>query len=62
MGKGRENIERKERKEKEKGRGKEVQHLLVSSVRTRKRFDGSGSELDCAPRDRASLLLRLVLI
>ena len=30
----REKIERRERKEKEKGRGKEVQHLLVFSVRT----------------------------
>ena len=36
----RENVERKERKEKGKGRGNEVQHLLVSSVRTSKRFDG----------------------
>ena len=62
MRKGREKIERRERKEKEKGRGKEVQHLPVSSVRTSKRFDGSGSELDYAPRGRGSLLLWLVLV
>ena len=52
MRKGRENIERRERKEKEKGRGKEVQHLLVSSVQTSKRFDRIGSDLHCAPRGR----------
>ena len=57
MKKGREKIERRERREKEKGRGKKVQHLLVSSVRTSKRFDGSGSKLDCAPRGRGSLIL-----
>ena len=43
---GREKIERRERKEKENGRGNEVQHLLVSSVRTSKSFDELGSELD----------------
>ena len=57
-----EKIERRERKEKEKGREKEVQHLLVSYVRTSKRFDGSGSEPGCAPRGRGSLLLWLVLV
>ena len=62
MRKGREKIEIRERKEKEKGRQNEVQHLLVSSVRTSKRFDGSGSDLDCAPRGRGSLLLWLVLV
>ena len=61
MRKGREKIERRE-KEKEKGRENEVQHLLVSSVRTSKRFDGSGSELNCALRGRGSLLLWLVLV
>ena len=60
--KGKERIERRERKEKEKGKGKEVQHLLVSSVRTIKRFNGPGSKLDCASRGRGSLLLWLVLI
>ena len=48
---------KRERKEKEKLRGNEVQHLLISSVRTSKRFDGSGSELDYAPRGRGSLIL-----
>ena len=35
------NEEKRWKEEKEKGRGREVQHLLVSSVRTSKRFDGS---------------------
>ena len=60
--KGNENIERGEKKGKEKGKGKEVQHLLVSSVQTSRRFDGSGSELDYALKGRGSLLLWLVLI
>ena len=38
-----------------------TQHLLVSSVRTIKRFDGTRSELDCAPRGRGSLILWLAL-
>ena len=54
---------RKKRKKREKKwRGKEVQHLLVFGVRTSKRFDGSGSELDCALRGKGSLLLWLVLV
>ena len=44
FGRGRKEKEEKREKEekekgKEKGRGKEVQHLLVSSVRTSKRLD-----------------------
>ena len=62
MRKGKENTKRKERKEKEKRSGKEVQHLLVSSIQTRKRFDGLGNELNCAPRGKGSLLFWLVLV
>ena len=60
--KEREKIERKERKDKDKGRRNEVQHLLVSIVRTSKKFNGLGSELDCASRGKGSLLLWLVIV
>ena len=57
----RENIERRERKEKEKGRGNEIHHYW-SLVFEQARVRLLKSKLECTQRGRGSLLLWLVFV